>query len=63
VDLNDRQINGGKETNVTLGLNCYLSEKTRFMMNYIRARVDDRAEPEVDDGDAHIYQARFQISF
>ena len=33
------------------------------MFNYIRAEVDDRADPAVDDGTVDILQARFQIAF
>ena len=63
LNLNDKGINGGKETNFTFGVNWYLNEKTRFMFNYIHATVKDRADPTVDKGKADIIQARFQISF
>lgn len=64
VDLNGGGIRGGKEANFTAGLNWYLNQKTRFMFNYIRARVKDReTPPAVDSGRAHILQARFQIDF
>jgi phosphate-selective porin OprO/OprP len=60
--LNDKGINGGKETNFTFGVNWYLNEKTRFMFNYIHARVKDRVDPTVDSGKANIFQMRFQIT-
>jgi phosphate-selective porin OprO/OprP len=64
VDLNSGPIKGGRETNITAGLNWYLNRKTRFMFNYIRARVKDReVPPAFEDGDADIFQARFQIIF
>jgi phosphate-selective porin OprO/OprP len=64
IDLNDEGIRGGKEANFTAGLNWYLNKETRFMFNYIRAKVKDReTPPSVDDGTADIFQARFQISF
>ena len=63
IDLNDEDIRGGEERNLTLGLNWYLNTKVRLMFNYIRAEVDDRADPAVDDGTVDILQARFQIAF
>ena len=64
VDLNDGDISGGKESNLTAGLNWYLDSNTRLMLNYVRARVRDRLNPPVvEDGRANILQARFQIEF
>jgi phosphate-selective porin OprO/OprP len=63
LDLNDEGIKGGKERNITTGLNWYLNSKTRFMLNYTRARVEDRGKPAIDDGKADILQARFQWCF
>ena len=64
IDLNSEAIRGGKEFNFTAGLNWYLNKKTRFMFNYIRAKVEDReTPPPVDSGHADIFQARFQIEF
>ncbi|MCJ7683112.1 MAG: OprO/OprP family phosphate-selective porin [Desulfobacteraceae bacterium] len=64
LDLNDKGINGGKETNFTFGVNWYLNEKTRFMFNYIRAKVKNReTPPPIEDGIADILQVRFQIIF
>jgi len=64
IDLNSAAIRGGKEFNFTAGLNWYLSKKTRFMFNYVRAKVKDRKiPPAVEDGSADIFQARFQIEF
>jgi len=64
IDLNSEAIRGGKEFNFTAGLNWYLTKKTRFMFNYIRAKVKDREiHPAVEDGSADIFQARFQIEF
>jgi phosphate-selective porin OprO/OprP len=62
LDLNDEQISGGKEKNITLGLNWYLYQKTRLMFNYIHARVYDRDKPPVDEGDADFFILRFQFS-
>jgi phosphate-selective porin OprO/OprP len=64
VDLNDGDISGGKESNLTAGLNWYLDSKTRVMFNYVRAKVKDRLNPPaVEEGHANILQARFQIEF
>ena len=64
INLNDNRVQGGKERNLTLGLNWYLSRKLRFMFNYIRAEVKDRrTTPMVPEGDADIFQRRFQIEF
>jgi phosphate-selective porin OprO/OprP len=61
LDLNDGEIEGGEEHNLTLGLNWYWNPNSRMMFNYIYADVEDRAEAE--DGKANIFQTRFQIDF
>lgn len=61
VDLNSRSIQGGKEANITAGLNWYLDGNTRVMFNYVHARVMDRNEPPIDGGIANIFQIRFQF--
>jgi hypothetical protein len=33
------------------------------MVNYVRAKVEDRAAPPVDDGEADIVMGRFQLAF
>ena len=64
ADLNDKIIKGGKEHNLTAGLNWYLDTNIRFVFNYVRAVVEDRErQPAVQDGRADIFQGRFQIDF
>jgi phosphate-selective porin OprO/OprP len=62
LDLNDKDIGGGKERNITLGLNWYFTPKIRFMLNYIRATIKDRDKPFVQDAKADIFQIRFQFT-
>ncbi|MEM7305447.1 MAG: porin [Planctomycetota bacterium] len=60
LDLNDEDIDGGEEQNVTLGLNWYWSRNVRFMANYVRAE----AEPNQDGADdqVDILQFRAQVT-
>jgi phosphate-selective porin OprO/OprP len=61
LDLTDQLIAGGEQKNVTVGLNWYLNPSVRFMFNYVKADLEDRAS--VPKGDANIIQARFQVDF
>ncbi len=61
VDLNSKGIQGGKEMNLTAGLNWYLNKNIRFMFNYVHATVKDRNDPPIDGGKANIFQIRFQF--
>lgn len=56
VDMNDGDVWGGEENNITLGLNWYLNPNTRIMWNYVSADVD-----EVGTVDA--FMMRFQVDF
>jgi phosphate-selective porin OprO/OprP len=71
LDLNDENIQGGEETNITFGLNWYLNPNYRILFNYIYADVQDRGPFEDDDGNliatedgsANIFTMRFQVDF
>lgn len=59
IDLNDEFVRGGRETNLTVGLNWYLNENARVMWNYIHGSVN-RADYE---GKFDAVQMRFQVEF
>jgi phosphate-selective porin OprO/OprP len=61
IDLNDEDIQGGEEYNITGGLNWYLNPNTRIMFNYVYADLKNRAG--VEDDHINIFEARFQVDF
>ena len=63
LDLNDGPIRGGEELNFTVGLNWYLRQNLRVMVNYIHANLKDREDPPVDDGAANIIMSRINLFF
>jgi phosphate-selective porin OprO/OprP len=65
VDLNDEDVQGGEENNVTAGLNWYLNPNVRIAFNYIFAHVEDSNAGTrfLKEGDTNIFQTRFQIAF
>jgi len=56
VDLNSKTIEGGQQSDITLGLNWYLNPATGFTFNNVWANVKGL-------GNANIMQVRFQIDF
>lgn len=56
TDLNDQLIVGGKQSELTFGINWYLNSASRFMINYVRANIEDK-------GNLNIIQGRLQIDF
>ena len=56
LDLNDEDVFGGRENNVTVGLNWHLFSNARVMFNYVYGRV-------YSSGDVNGAQTRFQIDF
>jgi phosphate-selective porin OprO/OprP len=63
VDLNDKDIYGGKLTDITVGVNWYLNPNTRVMVNYVNSSVDGWTAEEEDLGTLSTLQTRFQIDF
>jgi phosphate-selective porin OprO/OprP len=59
IDLNDRFISGGRETNLTLGINWYLNKHARIMANYVHGEV----ARDGYDGSFDAFQTRFQLDF
>lgn len=56
LNLNDKDLSGGKMNNITAGINWYLNPVTKITFNYIRADIYEL-------GVSNIYQMRFQIAF
>ena len=68
LDLNDKDMNGGELSNFTFGVNWYLNPNMRFMLNYVRAMLDEddcyyKGDMGDHCGDADIVQARFSGGF
>ncbi len=55
-DLNNNDVLGGQQADITLGLNWYLNPVTRIMINHVWANIEDK-------GTASILQGRLQIDF
>ncbi len=56
TDLNDKDILGGKQSDIALGVNWYLNPVTRLMLNHVWVNIEDQ-------GNANILQGRLQIDF
>ncbi len=68
LDLNDKgaDIWGGKEDNVTIGINYYFNSNVMFKMNYIFVNNDEYADGDGDfvgNDDFNILAFRFQYLF
>jgi len=60
IDLNDRDIQGGRLNDVTLGVNWYLNAYVKVQFNYIRAMLDN---PLHGSSNTDIYGLRAQMDF
>lgn len=66
IDLTSKDIKGGVEQNVTLGLNWYIRRQVRLMANYVLVWADAAADGNgtLTGGDSsQIFQVRLQVSF
>jgi len=61
LDLSDQDIQGGKENDITIGLNWYLNPYIRFMANYIL--VDAGPNKNSLNESPRIFQLRGQVDF
>lgn len=61
LDLGDRDVQGGRERNVTVGLNWHPHSHIRLMVNYVPV-VDVSGGPHAGD-EPDVYQIRAQVDF
>ena len=69
IDLNDGDVDGGREENYTIGINWFMNPNLRITFNYVLADIDERIISAnetpfvVDDDSVEIYMMRFQVDF
>jgi phosphate-selective porin OprO/OprP len=62
VDLNDKSVFGGAQSDVSLGLNWYLNGQFRLMTNLVKVLDVNRPDSEFDGQDPLIFSLRLQWS-
>lgn len=63
VDLTDGGVTGGRERNLTLALNWYLTANIRLMLNHISVLDVDRPGNAADGDEPSIWGARAHMDF
>ena len=64
LDLNSQNINGGRLTDLTVGMNWYYATRSRVMFNYIHAFLDAKGfNKTATNSGADIFAVRYQWSF
>jgi phosphate-selective porin OprO/OprP len=66
LDLNDRSVRGGKERNVTLGINWYITSRVRLMADSLVIFNDATANDNgtvIGDDDPVIFLLQLQFRF
>jgi len=64
LDLDSQGLTGGRQRDMTAGLNRYLNPSTRLIFNCVHEHVHNRGNaPTVAGGRAQIWQARVQLVF
>ncbi|MEI8055235.1 MAG: porin [bacterium] len=61
VNLNDADVYGGKENNMTLGLNWYLNRHVEFLTNYVYAMANPGSNGKKENINSIV--ARIQLTF
>jgi phosphate-selective porin OprO/OprP len=66
LDLNDGTLRGGEMTNITVGLNWYLTPYTRLMFDYVLSNTQNRNGPGgviINDADVNSFIMRWDAHF
>ena len=64
LDLNSRNIDGGRLTDLTVGLNWYYTVRSRVMFNYVHAFLDAKGlNAATTSSNADIFAVRYQWVF